>query len=385
MPMHRPMLGNAVVALPLLMAGLLSAGVAQVAPPVVVIPNQPSCQTCRIRLAAHMVLGDTAGVGEFPRQAYMVRTDERGRFFVSFIGGEMPMVFSPRGQYVRQLGREGDGPGEFRKPLVIGVHSDTAWVVDWGTARITALFLTGDSVSYAGSWPSMAFTRPPYTAERLASGPILANIVLPTAANIGFPLHLVSLDGRIVSFGVQVPEFRSSETPLSTRAIAPASDGGAWVAHRVKYEFERYDKLGRLVGTWRRDVPWFRPHQGEQRMNEERPPQPGVVAIGEDTEGRVWVVVRVADSRHRQAFRPRTPGQDANVVNLERPDLYSDMIIEVFDVRRGVLLATHRVDEAWGAILGRLGQGILVVRPITAPYGGSQIVVHRVELINASR
>lgn len=50
-------------------------------------------------------------------------------------------VFSEAGEYVRTIGRQGDGPGEFRRPGALGVREDTLWVHD-GRAQKLELFTT---------------------------------------------------------------------------------------------------------------------------------------------------------------------------------------------------------------------------------------------------
>lgn len=379
------MITRVVVALLLASVITHSRGAAQAAPRVAVIADRPACPACQIQLTPHALLGDTAGEGEFPRQSSALRVDDRGRFFVSFRSDDMPMVFTSAGRFERRLGRAGAGPGEFRIPLVTGVQDDTAWVIDPSNARITALTVLPGSVSMAGAWTMSGLTLPPFSAVRLAGGSILVNAAIASADRIGLPLHLVKPGGEMVSFGARNPEHLPHLPRLGIRAIAPGRSGGAWVAHTTKYELEQYDQRGVLLATWQRNVPWFRPHRGEQNVSEEQPPQPRIAAIAEDRVGRVWVLSVVADSRHRQAFDPRRPDQPSNVVNLERPDLYVDTIIEVFDVRRGVLLASRRVDESWGSIPGLHGDGILLAKSVQTPDGGWQLRVERVELAGAGR
>lgn len=59
-----------------------------------------------------------------------------------YVHGSQPqhrevMVFTPEGDLVRRIGREGDGPGEFRSPGTVGWHGDTLWVIDAVSQRIT--------------------------------------------------------------------------------------------------------------------------------------------------------------------------------------------------------------------------------------------------------
>ena len=45
--------------------------------------------------------------------------------------------FSPRGEYLGRIGREGEGPGEFRWPLYLGRLGDDIWVLDAQLRRLS--------------------------------------------------------------------------------------------------------------------------------------------------------------------------------------------------------------------------------------------------------
>ncbi len=52
-------------------------------------------------------------------------------------GTDQVHAFDPGGALVGSWGREGDGPGEFRRMRAAGARGDTVWVYDAGTRRIT--------------------------------------------------------------------------------------------------------------------------------------------------------------------------------------------------------------------------------------------------------
>ena len=58
------------------------------------------------------------------------------------------MVFDQEGHFVRQIGREGDGPGEFRQVASFGWHGDTLWVDD-ALYRVSMFSLGG---KFLDSW-----------------------------------------------------------------------------------------------------------------------------------------------------------------------------------------------------------------------------------------
>ncbi|WP_419950771.1 6-bladed beta-propeller [Candidatus Palauibacter sp.] len=57
---------------------------------------------------------------------------------VVFVGGASEVfVFGRDGSYIRSLGRQGDGPGEFAFVSTLGLHGDTLWVGDPAVGRLT--------------------------------------------------------------------------------------------------------------------------------------------------------------------------------------------------------------------------------------------------------
>jgi hypothetical protein len=61
--------------------------------------------------------GDSDGEGELFGVINRVKTDESGNVYLLDQQLNEVKVFSPDGEYLRTIGREGEGPGEFRNPL----------------------------------------------------------------------------------------------------------------------------------------------------------------------------------------------------------------------------------------------------------------------------
>lgn len=67
-------------------------------------------------------------------------------------------VLAPNGEYRGAIGREGDGPGEFRTPPSIGIRNDTLWAVDRGQRNVSYFSLAGSNVG-ARRVPSISSAR----------------------------------------------------------------------------------------------------------------------------------------------------------------------------------------------------------------------------------
>ncbi len=61
-----------------------------------------------------------------------------------FVGGSTEvLVFDPDGAYRGEIGRQGDGPGEFRSLTGLGMHGDTLWAGDAMSGRVTRFLPDG--------------------------------------------------------------------------------------------------------------------------------------------------------------------------------------------------------------------------------------------------
>lgn len=82
-------------------------------------------------------------------------TDD-GHYYVVDSGNHRIAVFDAAGNFVRAFGREGDGPGELRNPLLLEVRSDEVLVFD----NRTTVFRTDGTFVDVLSYPGGRFARP---------------------------------------------------------------------------------------------------------------------------------------------------------------------------------------------------------------------------------
>jgi hypothetical protein len=70
-------------------------------------------------------------------QIRSVQTSDKGEVFVLDGQAREVRVFNEMGERVRAFGREGQGPGEFTRPVGMGLIGDTVWVTDIQNRRIS--------------------------------------------------------------------------------------------------------------------------------------------------------------------------------------------------------------------------------------------------------
>lgn len=130
-----------------------------------------------------------AGTGDGPGALSAVSdltVGRDGNIFVSQPQESVVKVYDARGRYVRSIGREGSGPGEFERPSSLGWRGDTLWVADPPQTRISLFAPSGGFVR------AISFSR----AAPLTDGrPHIPGFLLADGSVLGFwqaPLFLVA-------------------------------------------------------------------------------------------------------------------------------------------------------------------------------------------------
>lgn len=82
------------------------------------IDRQPDCRVerCEISLEPLVTLSDSASPGLFGDRIFVER-DGLGRWITSTIAFDRLAVFGPSGDFERVIGRDGEGPMEFRRAM----------------------------------------------------------------------------------------------------------------------------------------------------------------------------------------------------------------------------------------------------------------------------
>lgn len=306
-----------------------------------VVADQSACASCSITVRERTILGDERGRGTIDHSESRALRRRDGTFLVRGNYSTELKVFGADGKFVRTIGREGGGPGEFRGIATLApLRGDSVLVLDWGASAYSVL-APNDSVVRGGALPFV----PGNVAVALPSGELLINKDVRTAASIGYPLHRVARDGRLMqSFGSDAGVFRPDIPYLVSRALASSRGALVWSALRTNYQIDLVDaRRGTTLRSLRRDATWFPdgmlpPKAGK---TESLAPTPFIQDIREDSAGRLWVLISVADPNWRQAVRPPQGAGDHPVILDEHG--YRDTRIEVLDPARGVLLASTRV------------------------------------------
>jgi hypothetical protein len=82
-----------------------------------------------------------------------VAADHNGNLFILDVIRDEVLVFSPSGEYLRMVGQQGPGPGEYQNPNHLGLLGDTLVVADATDLRVGLFKLDGE---WLGEWPTIA-------------------------------------------------------------------------------------------------------------------------------------------------------------------------------------------------------------------------------------
>jgi hypothetical protein len=115
-----------------------------------------SAKTQTLVLTESVRIGDEAkGDSVFFSNIWDIEVDSRGRLFVADFAMYGFRVFTSNGSLIREIGREGEGPGEFSiAPLLYVSPQDSVYAYDLDSDRLTVYAPGGDVLAYTMELPT---------------------------------------------------------------------------------------------------------------------------------------------------------------------------------------------------------------------------------------
>lgn len=342
-----------------------------------VISDRP---LCGVELGFELVtrLGEVDGPGALIASPYAVTVDSRGRYYVlaSSSVREPVKVFNQNGSFLTDLGRIGEGPGEYQMPAVVLIsQGDTVNIFDMGNRRLTVLS------------PQYEIVRTLDLPRRIN----MAGAVLVNTDQFGtnFDLHgsdsttsavqIMDRSGSIVH-AFSNERNRSGRGPpqfyRSMRSLSGSRDG-LWSAPMFfEYRLEQWDTAGRRLRNFLRRPKWFQPHDTVRSRSPEYPPSPVVAAIREDQAGRLWSSVLVADSQWAEGLGEPIAGEGGQThYQTEDVEATLDTYLEII-APSGRLLVSRRFDRLFAYLIA----DSLIGRAMSDDAGIPFVEVYRVTL-----
>jgi hypothetical protein len=290
---------------------------------------------CSVTLQPVVRIQDS--VGFLPLSMFHVDQAADGRVLVPCCGRQNVALYSRGGT---RLGvGAGDGHPPFSRISSLFFDSSGAiHVVDLSDASISVLdenlrVVHRVLASHGDALPTLP----------LSAGSYLVAGQIRSVDRIGYPLHLLTSGGEIAaSFGSDLPEFREDLRLWVDRIVAPSRDGKVWSVAPGRLVVEKWDpqskqKLKALAIR----SPWFE-ESAAWTSDERVRPVSIVEGIGEDAEGILWLLFRVAALNWKAPDRANT----MRSLSVQEYNAIYDWVLEGVHTSTGKILASQRFSGA---------------------------------------
>ena len=345
--------------------------------PTQTVPDAVSCDACAITVRQLVRLGAEDGDGSLSGFPTAVRADSRGRYWV-LEWRRPPRLFDANGRFMRNVGRIGQGPGEFVFAFDAGqVAGDSILVIDAAARRATVFSPDLRPRRYVSLRTQLFSTTVVRWPDRVMTN------TRPTSREGGWPLSVTSFAGSdiavVTSFGPDDSPSRPGAMP--THRLAKTGDGRIWAADVQQYRLVEWAGDGDRVATLERNPDWFDGKVSGGLGTSTSPPPPAIQAIDVDDNGRIWVFVAVAADTWREAWPGRARARrEVRAQDMAYEKLYRTMV-EVIDPTEGRVITRRTIDQ-WviAALPGRRIAAYTVDRD-----GIPQVEISQIELVDDSR
>jgi hypothetical protein len=340
----------------------LAAAILAQNPATYVVPDAVRCARCTITVTPIVKLGTADGPGSLPGRPDVHQATD-GRYWVSPLDYDHPMLFGPDGRFIREFGKKGEGPNEVQRP----------WV---------ECALPGDSMLIMDAPRGMTVVSPDLSLKRTIRTQNMMDVTplrWPTAViarqesyGRGFQDRTTQL--AVYDFSGKTPRLITTLLNLkagdrtrdqatsnriwneSLRTIANPVAGHVWIAHNSRYALTRVGIDGRVQDSIVRSPSWFRGLQVMSMGTETVLPNPRLTAVREDAQGRLWVFLAKPRASALKEWRENKLRKGKGAVEGRVSDFPAEYklfqtVIEVIDPKTRTLVATKTLDSYISSVL----------------------------------
>ena len=311
-----------------------------------ILESAATCGSC-ITVERVVALGDTIEPGYIDWSIYAA-VDDLGNYWVGMPRESVVKVWDAEGSFLRQVGRRGDGPMEFRRPAPVGTDGEGRMrVVDLANGRETVVNADFSYHSDRSLFPGFYQVAVPLGADR----GYLVNTSRTTAGSEGVPLHIVEGLDILHSFdqmeGIEGPGF-------APRVLAVDREARIYSAREVgDYLIRVWSESGaRILGL--RGPRLNEREASRGAWSPDNPPYSRIFAMQVDGEHRLWVLAHVrrddwVDHLEEQVM------PNGGIAHVPTDDDWGNVFesrIDLIDLNSGSFIATRRHDALFEAFVG---------------------------------
>lgn len=313
----------------------------------VTVPNSvlsgPACSRCRIEINRVGRLEGKGPIADANGFEDLSAVDDDRILAIPSYRTEWWLI-DVNGSVLERHGHEGEGPGEFKGASQIArATADSVSIYDRALGRVEVFSLAGEyartlrtppgasSYIHWGGERGIAVGR---YADRDGAGP-----------RAGLPYHLVIGDSIVKSFGPLIRKIDPRNPFFFDRIVLRWGQFIIGLERANNYAVELYDFEGRPIGQLTRSAGWF-PRTDKFIVGEpEIPPSPLIQDAWVEPNGLLFVLISRPGRQWKMAFsKTPVPTEGGQLFyRVERPDLYYEGVVEVFDLTSRTLLVSQVV------------------------------------------
>lgn len=343
----------------------------------VLISSEVSCPSCSIVIESVLTLEGAF----FNGPATTIERDPAGVFYYLPDGGDgLLKVYGSDGRFVRQIGRQGAGPGEYEVIRNVLVARDgSIHVLDAALGRRSKFSRDGQ---FLGST----------LAPAVVGGVGMSAVLLPddhfavnarprSPADSGYAFQVIDQEGNATRAFADTSPFDPSRRWLQHRLLWARPDGELLVARPYSFTIDVYASDLTKKLSIARVADWILSQDPEREPGDgvfDRPFTAQLSAIWEDAQGLLWLHMMVPSPAWRPG--PSAPqegielNQEAVAALANRPRF--ETILEAVDLERQRVLARYRRDGSVGAPFG----GGYLASSVEDSVGQPRVRISRVQL-----
>ena len=309
------------------------------------------CADCRLPLQRIVSLGTATGPGMIEEEWTRAVWDaEMG--YLTFAGATIKR-FDEHGEFFGQIGRTGEGPGEFRAITDVQIVQGHIVALDFRNRSWSVFDRNGSFLRlhrYSGALGRGRF----HVAGQ--DTVVVAGMDTSSPDVVGYPLHLTTLapDPPMVHFGADSPDYIPGEPYARSIVLSTMSHPRTvWWGKPALPHWEEWSLGGDHLRTVVGDLPWF-PAELPTRLEGPRP-MSRMGYFGVDTRDRLWILTEVADPDWEEIEFARTT-EGWVPVNEVTPSELRDVRLDVFDLNARRHLGHFRWDGVYPALTIMAGE-----------------------------
>ena len=305
------------------------------------------CADCDLELAEVVRFGDPDGPGMIESAAPGVAWTELPGYVV--VGSTYLQTFDDEGRFLRRIGREGEGPGEFIGIADAHVVHGRIVALDRAKRAWSIFDLAGEFVDER----PYGYAAGPFVPVGRGRVVVVAMDWSPEVA--GLPLHLADIDSGVPSlhFGSMDDAWESAPYSDSVQGSVVSRYGTVWWGTAGSPGVQEWSVDDVLLREIEGELPWF-PEVTEFIDPAREPPSTLLRSLALDDREHLWMTTHTADPEWREVELERTP--EGYRVPLERQIDYLDTRLDIFDLEEQRHIGSHVWDSPYVRLFGLDGE-----------------------------